>query len=389
MGEKQRRVAYGALGIFIFLCIWYAATTWTSLGEVMPDPITVFSGFFIAFVEPIGTHSMIIHILISLRRMLIPYVIGGVLGVLVGILMGWYKIADAILMPYIQAFRPIPPIAWIPLSIVWFGFDESSKYFLIFLACFFTIALTTYTTAFIRSMRRWCGQRACWAPRITSCSPRLYCRQPCLIFFSGLQVALGSAWATIVAAEMIRSSEGVGWLIISGQEVGNMTQIMVGIVAIAADRPADHDDYERSGGEAMRMDSERQVTEQDALIEFRNVDKYFNKPEEGQYQVVGDLNIKVRENEFLVLFGPGQCGKSTILNLIAGFEMPSSGEILCQGKQIEGPGPERGMVFQNTALFPWLTVMGNVEYGPKVRGIKKEETLDRVLLYRSGRPAGV
>ena len=78
----------------------------------------------------------------------------------------------------------------------------------------------------------------------------------------------------------------------------------------------------------MRMDGERQVTGNDALIEFRNVDKYFNKPEEGQYQVVGDLNIKVRENEFLVLFGPGQCGKSTILNLNAGFELPSAGEVL-------------------------------------------------------------
>ena len=77
---------------------------------------------------------MIMHILISLRRMLIPYAFGGVLGVLVGVVMGWYKIADSILMPYIQMFRPIPPIAWIPLSIVWFGFGEGSKYFLIFLA---------------------------------------------------------------------------------------------------------------------------------------------------------------------------------------------------------------------------------------------------------------
>ena len=124
----------------------------------------------------------------------------------------------------------------------------------------------------------------------------------------------------------------------------------------------------------MRMDSERKVTAAgEPLIEFRDVDKFFDKPEEGRYQVVGDLNIKVRENEFLVLFGPGQCGKSTILNLIAGFEMPSSGHVLCMGKDITGPGPDRGMVFQNTALFPWLTVMGNVEYGPKVRGIKKEE----------------
>ncbi|MFR4263130.1 MAG: ATP-binding cassette domain-containing protein, partial [Butyricicoccaceae bacterium] len=91
----------------------------------------------------------------------------------------------------------------------------------------------------------------------------------------------------------------------------------------------------------MRMDSERKVTAAgEPLIEFRDVDKFFDKPEEGRYQVVGDLNIKVRENEFLVLFGPGQCGKSTILNLIAGFEMPSSGHVLCMGKDITGPGPD-------------------------------------------------
>ena len=107
----------------------------------------------------------------------------------------------------------------------------------------------------------------------------------------------------------------------------------------------------------------------DYLIEFRHVDKYFDKPEAGRYQVVGDLNIEVRENELLVLFGPGQCGKSTILNMVAGFEAPSGGELLCQGKPVEGPAPERGMVFQNTALFPWLAVMGTVEYGALVRGV--------------------
>ncbi len=117
------------------------------------------------------------------------------------------------------------------------------------------------------------------------------------------------------------------------------------------------------------------------LIEFRHVDKEFEKPEEGVYKVVGDLDIQVRENEFLVLFGPGQCGKSTILNMIAGFEKPTAGEIFCGGKKVEHPGPERGMVFQNTALFPWLTVMGNVEYGPKMQGVKKEERRKRAQKY--------
>ena len=216
MKERNKRIAYGVLGIFIFLCIWYAATMFTSLGKVMPDPVTVIAGFCKAFVVPIGTHSMIMHILISLRRMLIPYAFGGVLGVLVGVVMGWYKIADSILMPYIQMFRPIPPIAWIPLSIVWF----------------FTIALTTYNgvhsvdETLVRAARMLGAKDNQLFTSIVLPTTVPY-------IFSGLQVALGSAWATIVAAEMIRSSEGVGWLIVSGQDVGNMTQIMVGILAIA------------------------------------------------------------------------------------------------------------------------------------------------------------
>ncbi len=164
--------------------------------------------------------------------MLIPYFFGGLFGVLLGILMGWYRTVDAIFMPYIQMLRPIPPIAWIPLSIVWFGFGEGSKYFLIFLACFFTIALTTYNgvhsvdETLVRAARMLGAKDNQLFTTIVLPTTVPY-------IFSGLQVALGSAWATIVAAEMIRSSEGVGWLIVSGQDIGNMLQIMVGIIAIA------------------------------------------------------------------------------------------------------------------------------------------------------------
>lgn len=93
----------------------------------------------------------------------------------------------------------------------------------------------------------------------------------------------------------------------------------------------------------------------------------------GVFEVVKDLNLSVRENEFVVLFGPGQCGKTTVLKLLAGLELPTEGQINIGGKKVTGPDPSRGMVFQTTALFPWLTVMGNVEFGPEMRGIKKEE----------------
>lgn len=117
------------------------------------------------------------------------------------------------------------------------------------------------------------------------------------------------------------------------------------------------------------MEQERKVN---ASIECINVGKIFKTPE-GDREVVRDLSFVTKENEFLVLFGPGQCGKTTIINMIAGFEEVTSGEVMADGKRVEKPEPSRGVVFQNIALFPWMTTMGNVEYGLKIRGIKKEE----------------
>ena len=108
----------------------------------------------------------------------------------------------------------------------------------------------------------------------------------------------------------------------------------------------------------------------DGIIRCENVNKTFISGN-GVYEVVRNLNLSIRENEFVVLFGPGQCGKTTVLNLIAGLEAASDGEVRVDGKKVVGPDPSRGMVYQTTALFPWLTVMENVEFGPKARGVGK------------------
>ncbi len=130
----------------------------------------------------------------------------------------------------------------------------------------------------------------------------------------------------------------------------------------------------------MQMEQTRKIDEN--FITLEHVDKEFEKVKEGgAFQVVRDLSINVRENEFLVLFGPGQCGKTTILNMIAGFQEPTAGMLRMKGKEIHGPDPSRGMVFQNLAIFPWLTVMGNVEYGLRMKGVDKKTRRARAVLY--------
>lgn len=128
----------------------------------------------------------------------------------------------------------------------------------------------------------------------------------------------------------------------------------------------------------MQLECERKMSKE--IIGCNHVSKTFHTAR-GDVNVINDLNLTVKENELLVLFGPGQCGKSTLINCMSGLESVSSGTVEVNGKMVEKPGPDRGVVYQRTALFPWLTVMGNVEYGPKVRGMSKKERQELAMYY--------
>ena len=116
------------------------------------------------------------------------------------------------------------------------------------------------------------------------------------------------------------------------------------------------------------------------IIVCKNVDKTF-ETSRGAVHVIEDVTMNVHENELLVLFGPGQCGKSTMINCMSGLEPVTEGRVEVNGKKVIKPGPDRGVVYQRMALFPWLTVMGNVEYGPKMRGVPKKERQERAQHY--------
>ena len=112
----------------------------------------------------------------------------------------------------------------------------------------------------------------------------------------------------------------------------------------------------------------------DIVLQCNDISKEFDSfDNSGKNQVLSHIDLSVKKNEFLVLFGPGQCGKTTLLNILAGLELPTSGTVSDHQKPVTAPAPQRGVVYQRTALFPWLTVMGNVEFGPKMRGMGKKE----------------
>ena len=106
-------------------------------------------------------------------------------------------------------------------------------------------------------------------------------------------------------------------------------------------------------------------------ITFENVSKTFLGRTE--VRALEDANLAVGEGEFVALLGPSGCGKSTMLNLLAGFEKTTEGTLLFDGKSVTRSGPDRGVVFQEAALFPWLNVWQNVVFGPQVQGIPRSE----------------
>lgn len=114
-------------------------------------------------------------------------------------------------------------------------------------------------------------------------------------------------------------------------------------------------------------------------VQIKGVEKVY-EGRNGKTVALNGVDLDIYDNEFICVVGPSGCGKSTILNIIAGLLEPTSGNVYVDGKKVEGPGPERGVVFQQYALFPWLTVKKNVEFGLKLRKDLTPQQRDEIAM---------
>ncbi len=112
-------------------------------------------------------------------------------------------------------------------------------------------------------------------------------------------------------------------------------------------------------------------------LRIDNVKKIYNS-RNGEMIALNGVNLDIHENEFICVVGPSGCGKSTLLNILAGLDKQTEGEVLVEGKPVNGPSGERGVVFQQYALFPWLTVRKNIAYGLHNKKLPKEE-IDKLV----------
>jgi NitT/TauT family transport system permease protein/sulfonate transport system permease protein len=228
---KQQSIIMAVLAIIAFLLVWEAVSRFTSAKMFLPPASKILYEFIKSFAVPVGKYTMPMHIAVSLYRVGVAFIIATIAGIALGVTMGYSKTVEAIFKPIFEFVRPIPPLAWIPMSILWFGLGDQSKFFIIFLGCFTFITVNTYdgtknVDPILIGAARMLGasERQVFAKIVLPSSVPY--------IFAGLQIAVTAGWSAVVGAEMIRSDEGVGWLIVMGMTTGNTVQIMVGMVAI-------------------------------------------------------------------------------------------------------------------------------------------------------------
>ena len=218
-----------ALSLVLLFLLWVQISRGNS--DLVPGPDLVMKRFVKTFEKPINGYLIFGHILASLKRIFLALIFSLGIGIPFGILIGWNKTFNAIFGTLFEFIRPIPPLAWIPMSILWFGLGDQSKFFIIFLGCFCFITVNTYDgTKNVDSV-------LLGAARMLGASEhqvffRVVLPSSIPYIFAGLQIAITAGWSAVVGAEMVRSDEGVGWLIVMGMTNGNTVQIMVGMLAI-------------------------------------------------------------------------------------------------------------------------------------------------------------
>lgn len=233
-GNSELKYIYlPIISILTFLFIWQVLVyVGVISSSKLPLPSNVIKLFFIKLtnVAPDGA-TIQTNIMVSLKVALTGLSVAIIIGIPLGLLMGWYTSVDRFIRPIFEIIRPIPPIAWIPLTIIWVGVGLGAKAMIIFFAAFVPCVINSYTgirqtsTTLINVAKTFGATsfQAFYKVGIPSAMPMV---------FAGIRIALGSSWATLVAAELLAANAGLGYMIALGRQFGRVDVVVLGMVSI-------------------------------------------------------------------------------------------------------------------------------------------------------------
>ena len=233
--RRGEAVFWPLLAMTLIVCVWFAAVKWSGT-RTFPSPMDVERGF----AELLRKGLLWKYTVDSLFRVGVGYGLAVVCGIPLGLLLAWYPAAATTVNPVIQMLRPISPLAWIPLSIVWFGTSNVAAIFLIFLASFFPIVVSaTNSVREVPAIFRQAGGNFGLSPIALLRRVVFPAALPKILV--GLRIALGISWLVVVAAEMIAVNSGLGYLIIDARNAGKRYDLVVagmlliGIIGLGLD----------------------------------------------------------------------------------------------------------------------------------------------------------
>ncbi len=230
---KNRRLLVGILTLATVCLTWWLVTAFGLVSPVrLPPPDETFSAFKQIAIEGYGNATLIVHILHSLKLVLIGFGIAVLLGVPLGLAMGASTSVEAFVNPAFLFLRPIPPLAWIPLSIVWLGLGDSSKILVIFIGAFVPSVINSYTGARILSQPLVEAAATLGIGRLRFTFEVLIPGALPMIF-TGLRLSLQAAWTTLVAGELIGATFGLGYILNQAAQDINIPMIVVAMITVA------------------------------------------------------------------------------------------------------------------------------------------------------------
>jgi NitT/TauT family transport system permease protein len=223
---KWERLFWPVVATGIMLALWHYSVRWTAT-KIFPSPYEVTRGLS----ELLRHHVLWNDIYDSLRRVGVGFGAATVLGVPLGLVLGWYPAVNQVVNPVMQILRPISPIAWIPVAIIFFGVGDSAAAFLIFLGAFFPIVVAcTNGVSNVPSVFRQAGRNFGLSPLQLLARVVFPAALPQILV--GLRIALGIAWLVVVAAEMIAVESGLGYLVIDSRNSGKRYDLVIAAILL-------------------------------------------------------------------------------------------------------------------------------------------------------------
>lgn len=231
--EKRtlRMISIGS--VCLFLVIWELSVRFGLVNsKYMIGPIQVVQTFIVKLYDPNPDGSVLmVHFASSLYLAVVGYLAAITVGIPLGLIMGYSNSVYKFVNPIFEIIRPIPPIAWIPISVIWLGIGTVAKGFIIFLAAFVPCVINAYTgvrqtNPVLINVAKTCGASD-WQIFRTVCIPSAL-----PLLFTGLRVSLGNSWSTLVAAELLSAQSGLGYMIQQGRTLVRPDIIIVGMLSI-------------------------------------------------------------------------------------------------------------------------------------------------------------